>query len=103
MRFRAAERYMHEQNQKGFYEEMLRGLWGYMGDKLNIPAADLTKESIRENLSRKGVEQEDVERYVAIISDCEYAQYAPSVSGRMEEAYLAGVDIVSRLEGVIGK
>jgi hypothetical protein len=103
MRFRAAERYMHEQNQKGFYEEMLRGLWGYMGDKLNIPAADLTKESIRENLTRKGVEQEDVERYVAIISDCEYAQYAPSVSGRMEEAYLAGVDIVSRLEGVIGK
>lgn len=103
MRFRAAERYMHEQNQKGFYEEMLRGLWGYMGDKLNIPAADLTKESVRENLTRKGVEQEDVERYVAIISDCEYAQYAPSVSGRMEEAYLAGVEIVSRLEGVIGK
>ena len=103
MRFRAAEKYMKEQNQKGFYEEMLRGLWGYLGDKLNISAADLTKESIRERLARKGVESEDVERYVAIISDCEYAQYAPSVSGQMEEAYLAGVEIISRLESVINK
>lgn len=103
MRFRAAEKYMHEQNQKGFYEEMLRGLWGYLGDKLNISAADLTKESIRERLARKGVDTEDIERYVAIISDCEYAQYAPSVSGKMEESYLAGVEIISRLETVINK
>lgn len=103
MRFRAAEKYMKEQNQKGFYEEMLRGLWGYLGDKLNISAADLTKESIRERLARKGVEDDDIERYVAIISDCEYAQYAPSVSGQMEEAYLAGVEIISRLESVINK
>ena len=103
MRFRAAEKYMQEQNQKGFYEEMLRGLWGYLGDKLNISAADLTKESIRERLTRKGVEAEDIDRYVAIISDCEYAQYAPSVSGQMEEAYLAGVEIISRLESVINK
>ncbi|MBR4851378.1 MAG: protein BatD, partial [Tidjanibacter sp.] len=103
MRFRAAEKYMKEQNQKGFYEEMLRGLWGYLGDKLNISAADLTKESIRERLARKGVESEDVERYVSIISDCEYAQYAPSVSGQMEEAYLAGVEIISSLESVINK
>lgn len=103
MRFRAAEKYMNEQNQKGFYEEMLRGLWGYLSDKLNIPVADLTKESIRERLTRKGVEAEDIERYVAIISDCEYAQYAPSIEGRMQEAYLAGVDIISRLESVIGK
>ncbi len=103
MRFRAAERYMNEHNQKGFYEEMLRGLWGYLGDKLNIPAADLTKESVREGLAKRGVDAGDVERYVAIITDCEYAQYAPSVSGKMEEAYLAGVEIISRLEGVIGK
>lgn len=103
MRFRAAEKYMHEQNQKGFYEEMLRGLWGYLSDKLNIPAADLTKESIRERLAKRGVAAEDVEQYIATITDCEYAQYAPSVQGRMQDAYLAGVDVVSRLEAVINK
>lgn len=102
-RFRMAEGYMKEQNIRGFYEEMLRGLWGYLSDKLNIPAADLTKENVREQLLRKGVEAEDAEAYVSLITECEYAQYAPSGGGRMQEAYLSGVEIVSRLEGVINK
>ena len=102
-RFRAAEKYMKEQNTRGFYEEMLRGLWGYLGDKLNIPAADLTKENVREQLTRKGVGAEDVEGYVALITDCEYAQYAPSGSGAIEDAYLRGVAAISRLEAVINK
>ena len=102
-RFRAAERYMKEQNARGFYEEMLRGLWGYLGDKFNIPVADLTKENVRERLSRKGVGAEEVEGYVALITDCEYAQYAPSGSGEMEDAYLRGVEAISRLEAVINK
>ena len=102
-RLRAAEKYMHEQNTKGFYEEMLRALWGYMSDKLNIPVADLTKESVRDRLGRKGVEQADIEQYIAVITDCEYAQYAPSGSGHMQEAYLIGVEIISKLEAVINK
>ena len=102
-RLRAAERYMNEQNTRGFYEEMLRALWGYMSDKLNIPVADLTKESVRERLARKGVGAEDIEQYVAVISDCEYAQYAPSGSGHMKDAYLVGVEIISKLEAVINK
>jgi hypothetical protein len=82
---------------------MLRALWGYMSDKLNIPVADLTKESVRERLARKGVGAEDIEQYVAVISDCEYAQYAPSGSGHMKDAYLVGVEIISKLEAVINK
>jgi len=46
-RFRVAKRYMEEQNRHAFYEEMLRALWGYMGDKFNIPVANLTKENVR--------------------------------------------------------
>ena len=49
-RFRAAKRYMEEQNRHAFYEEMLRALWGYMSDKFNIPVANLTKENVREEL-----------------------------------------------------
>lgn len=102
-RFRMAAKYMNENNTRGFYEEMLKGLWGYLGDKLNIPVADLTKENIREKLSRRGVAAEDVESYVVLISDCEYAQYAPSGSGHLKEAYLRGVELISRLETIINK
>ena len=102
-RFKAAESYMKTGNRAGFYEEMLKALWGYMGDKLNIPVANLTKENIRDELVKKGVSAELTARYVAIIGECEYAQYAPAVSGEMHEIYSAGVELVSKLESVLGK
>lgn len=100
-RFRAAERYMAEGDQRGFYEEMLRGMWGYVSDRFNIPVANLTKENIREELDKQGVEQADIEQYMTVISECEYAQYAPAASGKMREIYAAGVEIVSKFESVI--
>ena len=103
LRFRAAERHMNDNNPRGFYEEMLKALWGYMGDKLNIPASNLTKENVRDELLKRGISAETAQRYIAIIGECEYAQYAPAVTGRMNELYTAGVEIVSKLEGIIGK
>lgn len=102
-RFKAAETYMNAENRTGFYEEMLKALWGYMSDKLNIPVANLTKENIREELIRKGAAPEVAERYVEIIGECEYAQYAPAASGRMSELYAAGVELISKLESVLGR
>ncbi len=103
LRFRAAERHMNGDNPRGFYEEMLKALWGYMGDKLNIPASNLTKENVRDELLKRGISAETAQRYIDIIGECEYAQYAPAVTGRMNELYAAGVEIVSKLEGIIGK
>lgn len=102
-RFRAAEAHMRTDNARGFYEEMLRALWGYMGDKLNIPASLLSKENVREELVKRGVGTDTALRYIEIIGECEYAQYAPAASGRMNDIYTAGVEIVSRLENIIGR
>ena len=76
-RFRAAKRYMEEQNRHAFYEEMLRALWGYMSDKFNIPVANLTKENVREELHKRGVSSEDSQRFTDIITRCDEAQYSP--------------------------
>ena len=102
-RFRAAEEHMKADNQRGFYEEMLKALWGYIGDKLNIPSSNLTKENVREELVKRGVSPEAAQKYIDIIVECEYAQYAPAATGRMTEVYGAGVEMVSRLESIIGK
>ncbi len=100
-RFRAAERFMREQNRHAFYEEMLRALWGYMSDKLNIPVADLTKEKIRDELQRRGVTAEDARRFTEIISRCDEAQYSPSASVGMGEVYAEGVNIISHIESIV--
>ncbi|MDY4091286.1 BatD family protein [Alistipes finegoldii] len=100
-RFRAAKRYMEEQNRHAFYEEMLRALWGYMSDKFNIPVANLTKENVREELHKRGVLSEESQRFTAIITKCDEAQYSPAASARMTEVYGEGVDIISRIEAMI--
>jgi hypothetical protein len=63
-----------------FYEEVLKALWGYFSDKLNIPKADLTKTSITATLSEKKVDEALIEKLNEILDRCEYARFAPSSS-----------------------
>lgn len=100
-RFRAARKYMEEQNRHAFYEEMLRALWGYMSDKFNIPVANLTKENVREELHKRGVSSEESQRFTVLITQCDEAQYSPVASARMSDVYSEGVDLISRIESQI--
>lgn len=100
-RFRAAARHMKEDNRRAFYEEMLQAMWGYMGDRLNIPVADLTKENVREELHRRGVEAAMSQRFAEIVTRCEEAQYSPAGAGAMDDVYAEGVDFVSAVESAI--
>ena len=99
-RFRTAAKYMKEEDRRAFYEEMLRALWGYMSDRFNIPVADLTKESIREQLERRGA-HEEARSVTKIIAECEEAQYSPAASSQMNEIYTEGIDILSKIESAI--
>lgn len=100
-RFRTARKYMESDERHAFYEEMLRALWGYMGDKFNIPVANLTKENVREELAKRGVAAEESQRFTAIITQCEEAQYSPSATAQLANVYAEGVDLISRIESVI--
>ncbi len=100
-RFRAAEASMKQGDRHGFYDEMLKALWGYMSDKLDIPQAELSKERVREELFERNVPEGRGDEYARIISECEEAQYSPSPSARMGELYREGVDLVSELESII--
>lgn len=102
-RFRAAAGYMKDESQHGFYEEMLRALWGYMSDKLNIPVANLTKDNVREELRKRDIAPDTVQQFIDIIASCDEAQYSPVASAQMSEIYAEGVKIISKLESTIKK
>lgn len=102
-RLKAASKAMSDNNEKIFYEEVLKAMWGYMSDKLNIPVSNLTKDNIRESLSRRDISAENAEKFIAIITECEYAQYSPSMSGKMNETYDNAVAMLSKFESLIKK
>ncbi len=102
-RFKLAKKYMELSDERAFYEEILRAMWGYMGDKLNIPVATLTRESVREKLIKRGVSAEVAQRFSQIVTKCDEAQYSPMASTQMGETYIDALDFISRIETQIKK
>jgi hypothetical protein len=103
-RLKAAEKLLREHKKEAFYEEILRAVWGYLSDKLNIPLADLTRENVGAELFKYGVEESLSEEYMDILNACEFARYAPSqVSDTMEQLFKQTRDAISKMENTIKK
>lgn len=100
-RLRIANKSMKEGYRHAFYEEILRAMWGYISDKFNIPVANLTKETIHEELTQRGVSGDDAERFCQIISRADEAQYAPTTDGDMNSVYMDAIDAISKIESVV--
>ena len=85
-----------------FYQEVLKGLWGYLGMKLSVDVADLSKESIRKSLADKSVSEDAINTMMSLLDKCEFAQYAPSgPEGEMTEVYRASLDLIGKIENEI--
>ncbi|MEG2480039.1 MAG: protein BatD, partial [Mucinivorans sp.] len=97
-RLKRAKSFMQQGVKVSFFEEMLRALWGYMGDKLSIDVANLTKERIKTTLTDKGVEQTQIDEFMALMSECEFAQYSPDGAVEMESIYLRALEVIGNME-----
>lgn len=71
-------------DKKAFYENLFRGLYGYLSDKLNIPYADLNHEKIASELQARSLDENLINEMLDTLDLCEMARYAP-VSGITEQ------------------
>ncbi len=98
-RLKNAKKLMEQNNQKAFYNEVIKALLGYASDKFNIPTANLSKETVKEKLQGKAVREEDINHLMDTISKCEMALFAPSaVTGGMEQVYEDSTQLISTIE-----
>ncbi|MDO4802500.1 MAG: BatD family protein, partial [Prevotellaceae bacterium] len=82
-----------------FYDEVLRALWGYAGDKLNMPVETLSKDNIADNFSNVGVDEALISQFSESLNDCEFARFAPGdKQGNMEKVYNTAADVISKIE-----
>jgi len=103
-RLKLAGSEMRANNAKGFFEEVLKALWGYMSDKLSIPVSELSQENIRQSIEEKTIDKKLIDEFVELVDTCEYAQYAPSAkSVSLEDIYRKSIKIISKLEQGLGR
>ncbi|MBR3074713.1 MAG: BatD family protein [Bacteroidales bacterium] len=87
-----------------FYEELHKALLGFVSDKLNMPAADLSKENISEKLVEGGALQEQADRFTELLDACEFARYAPSEGHDAMNAHFEGaVNAISDIDSAMRK
>lgn len=98
---RVAEKQIGSNNTEAFYEALLKALWGYLGDKLNIPASELVRGNIAEKLTEYGASEELISETLSLIDDCEMARYTPnSPELAPKQLYNKATDVIKQLEAV---
>lgn len=98
-RLTTAQKLLQQNKSQQFYEEISKAIWLYLSDKLNIPLANLSRETAGDALQHKDISgslQLEVEQ---IIEECEMALYMPSGgSMKMANTYQQAVAVISKLE-----
>jgi len=98
-RLKKASGFMRQNNRKTFYDEVLKAMWGYLSDKLNIPIADLSKDTSREALIRNKINDNLMNKFYDIIDSCEYARYSPGdESSEMQKLYNDAIKTIIKLQ-----
>lgn len=103
-RLETAEQHRLKEDARAFYTEVERSLLGYVGDKLQIPRADMTKANVQTKLEELGATSDQRTSFKELINNCEMALYAgKDNASAMEETYGQAVSLLSEMEEVLGK
>ena len=101
-RLKKAAKLMNDNKPGEFYDETLRALWGYVGDKLNIPVEQLSRENISDRLTERNVNAETIKQFIEAIDECEFERYAPGdPKGNMNKVYQMAMTAITQIAGTI--
>ncbi len=101
-RLKKANEFMQQGKADEFYDEVLRALWGYVGDKLNMPIEQLSRDNISERLSTLNVNETLIGDFINALDECEYERYAPGdARGNMNKTFNTAISVITSIEEAI--
>ena len=103
-RLKQAHKLMKSGQSGAFYDEVMRALWGYVGDKLNMPVEQLSRENISQQLTSHQVSDEVVQQFISALDECEFARYAPGdATGNMNKVYDTALGALTQIASTMKK
>jgi hypothetical protein len=97
-RLKTARNFLEKQDRKGFYNELVKAMWGYVADKLSINTAHLTKQNVTDKLAYRNVSEEKSQRLIQLIEKCEMALYSPVSGEEMMSDFETAGQIITEIE-----
>lgn len=100
-RLNQAKSYMSgsQKDSEKFYASLSSAIWGYISDKLGIPASKLTRDNISEKLASIGVDSEGISGIIRVLDSCEMARFTPMGSDEeMDNIYRQASDVIKSIE-----
>ena len=104
-RFKTAKKLLDANNIESFYSEITQALFGYLEDKFHIPKSEFTLDRAADELLKRNIKPELVEKMKTNAQKCEFIRFAPGTnpSQAMNEMYQAFSDVVIDIERSIAK
>ena len=93
-----AQNFMQQNQSKPFYTEVNDALYGYVSDKLFIPASELSRSNIKAKLLDKGVSVEPVDSFVALLDKVQMSLYAGGGTD-MKILYEEAISLIAEIDG----
>jgi hypothetical protein len=99
-RLKGAKKIMNKNMVKEFYSEIYKAVIEYIADKLNIPHASITKDSLEERLKDIEVDKEVIGKVKTLFDDCDMARFASAgfASDDMARTLKQAEEIINALE-----
>ena len=87
-----------------FYEELHRSLLGFVGDKMAMDMADMSKENISAQLLSHGVPETVAGDFTGLLDACEEARYAPDAGhDAMNEHFEKALSTITAIDASMKK
>ena len=98
-RLQLAGTFLKQNLYTAFYEELHKALLGFISDKLNMPAMELSRDRISQVLEERGVDKDLAEKFIGILDACEFARYSPAAGhDAMAAHYNSAIDVISSID-----
>lgn len=100
-RLKQARAFMDSHKNDEFYAAVASALWGYMSDKLQIPASQLTRDNVSARLEAYGLPADKIAEVVDVLDTCEMARFTPVHSDDdVAQIYAKATDAINSIENV---
>ena len=83
---------------EAFYVALEKALQNYLKAKLQIESSEISRDRITKLLMEKNVDGEIIKSFLGVLSDCDFARYAPVTDVMMEREFNKAKEVITKID-----